>query len=126
LVCFGPLDLAHCNCALQAARLEAMRILKYVVLLGYVLDQLGKTQGALKKKSVGTMVHLFYDCLRFSGLILENMFMVFLGSSCRETAKNAIKNSKGKDDRKKVFFLSTFSAKSFGHGFPPKKMLWCF
>jgi hypothetical protein len=40
--------------------------------------------------------------------------MVFLGSSCRETAKNAIKkNSMGKDERKKVFFFSTFSAKSF-------------
>jgi hypothetical protein len=39
--------------------------------------------------------------LRFSGLILENIFMGFLGSSCRETAKNAIKNFlMGKDDRK--------------------------
>jgi hypothetical protein len=50
--------------------------------------------------------------LRFSGLILENMFVVFVGSPCRETAKNAIKQKlKGKDDRKKVFF-STFSAKA--------------
>jgi hypothetical protein len=32
------------------------------------------------------------------------MFMVFLGSLCRETAKNAIKNkSMGKDDRKTKF-----------------------
>ena len=35
-------------------------------------------------------------------------------SGRRETAKNAIKkNSMGKDERKKVFFFSTFSAKSF-------------
>jgi hypothetical protein len=30
--------------------------------------------------------------LRFSGQILEKICMVFLSSSCRETAKNAIKN----------------------------------
>jgi hypothetical protein len=77
-----------------------------------------KAQGALKKKKektgVPTYLPFFLRFLRFSGLILENIFMVFLGSSCRETAKNAIKkNSMGKDERKKVFFSSTFSAKSF-------------
>jgi hypothetical protein len=54
----------------------------------------------------------FSDFLSFSGLVLENIFMVFWGSSCRETAKNAIKQVDGDDDRKKVFFLA-FSAKSF-------------
>jgi hypothetical protein len=50
--------------------------------------------------------------LIFSGLILENILMVFLGSSCRETAKNAIKkNSMGKDEknfRPKVFDIDFF------------------
>jgi hypothetical protein len=51
--------------------------------------------------------------LRFSGLVLENVFMVFLGSSCRETAKNAIKKIDGKRRQEKCFFFSTFSAKKF-------------
>jgi hypothetical protein len=59
--------------------------------------------------------------LRFSGLILENIFMVFLGSSCIETAKNAIKqNSMGKDERKKVFFSQLFRPKVFDIDFPQK------
>jgi hypothetical protein len=58
--------------------------------------------------------------LRFSGLILEHIFMVFLGSSCRETAKNAIKNLMGKDDRKKVFFSQLFRPKVFDMDFPQK------
>jgi hypothetical protein len=58
--------------------------------------------------------------LRFSGLILENIFMVFLGSSCRETAKNAIKKkSMGKDERKKVF-SQLFRPKFFDIDFPQK------
>jgi hypothetical protein len=45
--------------------------------------------------------------LKFSGLILENICVVFLGSSCRETAKNAIKKNqwektKGKKRKKKI------------------------
>jgi hypothetical protein len=58
--------------------------------------------------------------LRFSGLVLENVFVVFLGSSCRETAKNAIKKSMGKDDRKKVFFSQLFRPKAFDMDFPQK------
>jgi hypothetical protein len=61
--------------------------------------------------------------LRFSGLILENIFMVFLGSSCiyRETAKHAItKISMGKDERKKVFFSQLFRPKVFDINFPQK------
>jgi hypothetical protein len=47
--------------------------------------------------------------------------MVFLGSSCRETAKNAIKkNSMGKDERKKAFFSQLFRPKVFDIGFPQK------
>jgi hypothetical protein len=46
--------------------------------------------------------------------ILENLLLVFLGSSCRETAKNAI------DDRKKVLFFSAFRPKVFGMDFPQK------
>jgi hypothetical protein len=47
--------------------------------------------------------------------------VVFLGSSCRETAKNAVKKkSKGKDDRKKVFFPQLFRTEVFDMDFPPK------
>jgi hypothetical protein len=44
--------------------------------------------------------------------------MVFLGTSSRETAKNAIKKSMGKDDR--TFFSSTFRPKVFDMDFPQK------
>jgi hypothetical protein len=58
--------------------------------------------------------------LRFSGLILENIFMVFLGSSCRETAKNAIKIiSMGKDERI-FFFPQLFRPKVFEIDSPQK------
>jgi hypothetical protein len=59
--------------------------------------------------------------LRFSGLILENIFMVFLGSSCRETAKNAIKKVDGKR-RQEFFFLNFFGfrPKVFDMDFPQK------
>jgi hypothetical protein len=49
--------------------------------------------------------------------------MVFLGSSCRETAKNTIKQSrweKGKGERKKVFFPQLFRPKVFDMDFPQK------
>jgi hypothetical protein len=58
--------------------------------------------------------------LRFFGLILENIFMVFLGSSCRETAKNAIKKNRWEKTKGKKFFFSTFSAKVFDMDFPQK------
>jgi hypothetical protein len=66
-----------------------------------------------KKKATYLPTYLFWDFLRFSGLILENIFMVFSGSSCRETAKNAIKTIDGKRRKEKSFFFSIFSAKSF-------------
>jgi hypothetical protein len=43
---------------------------------------------------IPTCLPFFGDFLRFSGPILENIFMVFLGSFCRETAKNTIKKKK--------------------------------
>jgi hypothetical protein len=52
--------------------------------------------------------------LRFFGLILENISVVFLGSSCRETAKNAIKKIGGKMENttgKNIFFLNFFGQK---------------
>ena len=59
--------------------------------------------------------------MRFSGLILENIFMVFLGSSCRETAKNAIKKNRWeKTTGKKFFFLNFFRPKVFDMYFPKK------
>jgi hypothetical protein len=65
--------------------------------------------------------------LRFSGLILENICMVFLGSSCRETAKNAIKKTMGTDERKKVFFsLNFFGQNVFDMDFPQKDLCGVF
>jgi hypothetical protein len=68
-----------------------------------------------KKKKPGVPTYLLF--LRFFEIFRSDffeIFMVFLGSSCRETAKKRDKkNSMGKDERKKVFFFSTFSAKSF-------------
>jgi hypothetical protein len=63
-----------------------------------------------KKQKRRTYLPFFEFFLRFS----ENIFMAFLGSSCRETAKNAIKQVDGKRRQEKGFFFSqTFSAKSF-------------
>jgi hypothetical protein len=63
----------------------------------------------------------FLDCLRFSGLILENIFIVFLGSSCEKRPKTRFKKkTKGKDDRKKVFFSQLFRPKVFDMDFPKK------
>jgi hypothetical protein len=52
-------------------------------------------QGALKKekKSDAPTYLPFFKVFEVSGLILESIFMVFLSSSCGETAKNAIKKS---------------------------------
>jgi hypothetical protein len=44
--------------------------------------------------------------------------MVFLGSSCRETAKNAIKNRREKTTGKKFFFSQLFWPKAFDMDFP--------
>jgi hypothetical protein len=59
--------------------------------------------------------------LQFSGLILENIFMVFWGSSCRETAKNAIKTNRWENTTgKKFFFLNFFGQKFLTWTFPKK------
>jgi hypothetical protein len=49
--------------------------------------------------------------LSFSGLVLESIFIVFLSSSSRETAKNAIKQIEGKKTtikKKSHFFCKKF------------------
>jgi hypothetical protein len=47
--------------------------------------------------------------------------MVFLGSSCRETAKNAIKKNRWEKTKgKKFFFLNFFGQKVFDMYFPQK------
>jgi hypothetical protein len=73
--------------------------------------------------------------LRFFGLILENIVMVFLGCSFIETAKNAtkkiggeIRKGKGvekKKVKKKVVFSQLFRPKAFDMDFP-KGCWWCF
>jgi hypothetical protein len=65
--------------------------------------------------------------LRFFGLILESIFMVFWGSSCREMAKKQKsdkKKSMGKDDWK-TKNPQLFRPKAFDmdYGFPPKRFV---
>jgi hypothetical protein len=92
---------------------------------------LGVSQEALKKKKekrrtylpTYLLVDLLRHFLRFLGLILENIVMVFLSSSCRETGKNGIKKSKRKNDRKQVFFLNFFGKKFLTF---PKKFFMVF
>jgi hypothetical protein len=56
-----------------------------------------------------------------TGLILKNVFVVFLGSSCRETAKNAINKYRWeKTTGKMFFFLNFFRPKVFDMYFPKK------
>jgi hypothetical protein len=57
--------------------------------------------------------------LRFSGLILDSILMVFLSFSCRETAKNATKNRMKKPTGKKSVFPQLFRAMRPSH--PTKK-----
>jgi hypothetical protein len=61
--------------------------------------------------------YFFCDFLRFLGSILEKKTVVFLSSSCRETAKNANKKIEGKAFLKKGrevqvrrFFVFSLSA----------------
>jgi hypothetical protein len=66
-----------------------------------------RKQGALKKKqkesAVPAATSLFLRFFEIFRSDFRKCFMVFLSSSCRETAKNAIKTKpKGKDDRKKI------------------------
>jgi hypothetical protein len=46
--------------------------------------------------------------------------MVFLGSSCRETAKNAVKKIEGEIRQEKSFFPQLFRPKVFDMNFPQK------
>jgi hypothetical protein len=56
--------------------------------------------------------------LRFSGLILENIFVVFLSPSCRQTAKNAIKKIEEKNEKKNLnFFGQKFLTRTFPKSF---------
>jgi hypothetical protein len=72
-----------------------------------------RPRGAEEKKKSDVPTYLpflrfFWEIFRFN---FRNTFVVFLGSSCRETAKNAIKQNRW--EKTKGFFFSTFSAKSF-------------
>jgi hypothetical protein len=81
----------------------------------------GATKKKIKKSDVPTYLPFFEIFLRFSGLISENILMVFLGSSCRETAKNAIKTIEGKRRQETSFFsLNYFRPKAFDMKFPQK------
>jgi hypothetical protein len=58
--------------------------------------------------------------LRFPGLILENIFMVFLGPSCRETAKKRDKKNRWEKTKGKKFFFQLFRPEVFDIDFPQK------
>jgi hypothetical protein len=102
-----------------------MRILLLLVLayergplLGYSHQELKGRRRKKKKPDVPLPTYLFFfKFLRFSGL-LENIFVVFLGFSCRETATNARKQIDGKIRQKK-----TIRPKVFDMDFPLKALM---
>jgi hypothetical protein len=59
------------------------------------------------------------------GLVLEIIFVVFLSSSCRETAKNAIKKIEAEKRQGLLFFPQLFWQKAFDMDFL-QNVLWCF
>jgi hypothetical protein len=63
-----------------------------------------------KKNEVGAMVLFGSDFRKYFG--------VFLGSSCRETAKNAIKKIEGKRRQEKKSLSQLFRPKVFDMDFP--------
>jgi hypothetical protein len=73
-------------------------------------------QGALKKKKQ-TGVPTYLPFLRFFEIFRSDFRKYFYGVFGLLIKRNGQKrdktNSMGKDERKKVFFFSTFSAKSF-------------
>jgi hypothetical protein len=72
--------------------------------------------GAPNKKQKNATVPTYLPFLRFFEIFRSDFRKYFygvLGSSCRETAKNAKNKSDGKRRKEKSFFSSTFSAKSF-------------
>jgi hypothetical protein len=94
--------------------------------LGWVGGSEARGKGRLKKEGarylsiVPTYLPFFGDFWRFSGLSFENMFMVFWGSSCRKTTKNAIKKIEGEIRQEKSFFSQLFRPKVFDMDFPQK------
>jgi hypothetical protein len=58
--------------------------------------------------------------LKLSGLISENVLWCFWAPHAEKRPKKRDKKSKGKDDRKKVFFSQLFRPKVFDMDFPPK------
>jgi hypothetical protein len=66
-----------------------------------------------KKKATYLPTYLFLKFLRFSGSDFRKYVCGVSGLLMRETAKNAIKKIEGERRQEKVFFLSTFSVKSF-------------
>jgi hypothetical protein len=83
----------------------------------YLINFRGTNQP--QKKKQGTYLPTFFkDFLRFSGLILENIFMVFLGSPCRETAKKRDKQIEGEMRQEKRFF--SFFGRKFLTSISPK------
>jgi hypothetical protein len=83
----------------------------------------------IKTKRRTNQPTFFGRFLRFSGLILENILMAFLGSSCmscRETVKNAIKKIDGKIRQENSFFSLNFFGQKFLTWTYPKGFLGVF
>jgi hypothetical protein len=74
--------------------------------------------GINKNKATCLPTYRFFE-------ILENIFIVFLSSSCREAVQNTTKKLKEKNGRKKGFSLNFFGKKFLSWIFP-KKFLSCF
>jgi hypothetical protein len=77
-----------------------------------IRSQARGAEGKKKKKSDVPTYLLFLRFFEIFRSDFRKCFMVFLGSSCRETAKNAIKKIDGKRREEKSVFSQ--------HGLPPK------
>jgi hypothetical protein len=82
----------------------------------------------MKKSDVpaGTCLLKKKDFLKFSGLVLRNIFVVFLSSSRRETAKHVIKKTEEKKRQETLFFPLNFFGKRFLTWTPPQELLVVF
>jgi hypothetical protein len=80
-----------------------------------------------KRRTTGTYLPTFFDFFfEIFRSDFQNICMVFLGSSFRETAKNAMnKNRWEKTEGKKFFFLNFFGQKLLTWT-PPKKFFLVF
>jgi hypothetical protein len=85
-----------------------MHIVRYLAASSALAAASSQEQGAPKKKKEKSDVPTYLPSLRFFKIFRSDFrkyFMVFLGSSCRETAKNAIKEIRREETKGKKFLM---------------------